>query len=616
MKTKWAAAWLALCLARCLLAGAPADLAAQIDGITAELAEISGLAQLKKIVYERISREQVSKLLEERVRENLKPEELRAEELALKKFGFVPPDFDLKTTTLELLSEQAAAFYDFRKKKLYLVDAGSELAERSALVHELGHALADQHFNLEKFIERARQDDDRSLARLAVMEGQATWLMSEYLAHRTGQSLKTSPALVEMMARMTEAGAAQYPVFARAPLYMRESLVFPYTQGLRFQHAVFEKLGKAAFTEVFHHPPESSQQILHPEKYLARIKPVACPPPQPAARRGLRTLAEGSIGELDHAILLRQYATAEDAEAVAPAWRGGNYQLLEAPDGKRVVLAYASEWASAEEAARFFRLYRRVLEGKWKRFEAASAEAARLAGRGDDGHFLVRREATRVTSLEGLAQPENATAALHCEYPGGALTRRLVTATLAAGVTLPLLAGGPVPRPAPEFVIKLVDGKQLLLSSFRGKVVALEFLLTTCPHCKTCSSIMNKLYKELGVKGFQPLGVAFNPMAGMFVPDYVKELGLTFPVGFAEREPVLGFLLHSVLERMLVPQLVIIDRQGIIRAQHAGDSPFFQDEENNLRKLVTELLQQPAANRPAPRAKAKAASSKPARAVK
>ncbi len=607
--------WLATALAGCALAGAPPDLAAEIDAITRELAEISGFRRLKKISYERISREQVGKLLEERVRENLKPEELRAEELALKKFGFVPPDFDLKKTTLELLSEQAAAFYDFRKKKLYLVDAGSELAERSALVHELGHALADQHFNLEKFIERARQDDDRTLARLAVMEGQATWLMAEYLAHRTGQSLKESPALVSMMARMTEAGAAQYPVFERAPLYMRESLVFPYTKGLLFQHALFEKLGKAAFTEVFRRAPESSQQILHPEKYLAGLKPVACTPPQPSARRGLKTLAEGSIGELDHAILLRQYATAEDAEAVAPAWRGGNYQLLEDPGGTRVVLAYASQWASAEAAERFFRLYRRVLAGKWKRFEAASAGAARLAGTGDDGHFLVRRDGAQVRSLEGLAQPETAAAALHYQYPGGALTGRLVAAMLAAGATLPLLAGGPVPRPAAEFVIKLTDGKQLLLSGYRGKVVALEFLLTTCPHCKTCSSIMNKLYQELGAKGFQPLGVAFNPMAGMFVADYIKELKLTFPVGFAEREPVLGFLQHSVLERMLVPQLVIIDRQGVIRAQHAGDSPFFQDEENNLRTLVADLLKDPGGKRAAPRAKPKSASSKPADAV-
>ncbi len=597
-------------LLRTLLLGAVAwwvqaaqapDLAAEIESTTRELTQISGLQQLKKVSHERIGRDQVKALLEQRVKENVKPEDLRVEELALKKFGFIPPDFDLVKTTLELLSEQAAAFYDFRQKKLFLVDTGSELAERSALIHELAHALADQHFNLEKFIARARQDDDRSLARLAVMEGQATWLMSEYLARRTGQSLKASPALARAMARMAELGAAQYPVFERCPLYLKESLLFPYSKGMLFQQAVFEKLGKAAFAEVFRRPPESSQQILHPEKYLAGVKPVACPPPSPVARRGFRTLGEGSIGELDHSILLRQYATAEDAEAVAPAWRGGSYELLEEKGGSRVVLAYASRWDSPAAAERFFGLYRRVLEGKWKRFEAGPASASRLAGRGDDGHFLLRAEGDTVTSLEGLERPEpapGAAAALDYQYSGGALTRRMVTAMLGLGITLPALLGAEVPRPAPEFVIKLPGGDQLLLSSFRGKVVALEFLLTTCPHCKVCSSIMNKLYKEYGAKGFQPLGVAFNPMAGMLVPDYMREMQLAFPVGVSEREPVYAFLQASPIERMLVPQMVFVDRKGFIRAQHAGDSPFFQDEEKNMRAQIETLLKEGAAARP------------------
>jgi peroxiredoxin len=599
---------IAALLALALECQAAPDLPGDIDAITRELAEISGFRQLKKISHQRISRAEVGRMLEERVKEHIKPEELRAEELALKKFGFVPPDFDLKKMTLELLSEQAAAFYDFRKKTLYLVETGSELAERSALVHELAHALADQHFNLERFIEHAKQDDDRSLARLAVMEGQATWLMSEYLAHRTGQSLKDSPALVQMMARMTESGAAQFPVFERSPLYMRETLLFPYSKGMLFQHAVFEKLGSAAFTEVFRRPPESSQQILHPEKYLAGVKPVSCVPPALAARRNYRTLAEGSIGELDHSILLRQYATPEDAEAVAPAWRGGNYQLLEEKGGARIALSYCVQWETPRMAERFFTLYPRVLEGKWKRFEAASAQDSRLAGLGDDGHFVVRLEGARVTSVEGVEAPDSAAVALHWEYPGGVLNRRFATLMLSLGISLPLLTGAEVPRPAPEFVLKLHDGKQLLLSSFRGKVVALEFLLTTCPHCKTCSSLMNNLYRELGPKGFQPLGVAFNPMSGLFVADYVRELKLDFPVGVAEREPVLNFLQHSPLERMLVPQIVFIDRNGVIRAQYSADHDFFKDEEKNMRAQVEALLKEPANRRNPARTKKPASS--------
>ena len=619
-KAFWRRCLVCLLAAALRVAGAPPaaarlpDLAAEIEGMTAELTRISGLRLLDKVRYEQISREEVARLLEERVQESLKPEELRVEELALKRFGFVPADFDLKKITLEVLSEQAAAFYDFKKKKLFLVEAESELTQRSALVHELAHVLADQHFHLERFIEGARQDDDRTLARLATMEGQATWLMYEYLAQQTGQSLKRSPALVKTMSQMTEISAAEYPALKRAPLYLRETLLFPYTQGLLFQQAVVEKLGQAAFAEVFRRPPASSQQILHPEKYLAGVKPLPCSPPAPADRRNYRTLADGSIGELDHAILLRQYVTGEAAQAVAPAWRGGSYQLLEQKGGQRVVLAYASQWGTPAAAQHFFRHYRQVLQGKWKRFEAGTESAASLEGRGDDGYFLLRRTGSKVTSLEGLERPEaaaKAARAIHYDYSGGALTGRLLSAIVGLGFSLPLLAGAEVPRPAPEFVIKLPNGRPLLLSSFRGKVVALEVLMTTCPYCKTCSAIMNKLYKEYGPRGFQALGVAFNPMAAMLVPDYAKELQLNFPVGVAEREPVLGFLQQSPLERMLVPQLIFIDRKGVIRAQHSGDSPFFADEEKSMREQIEALLKEPA-GRKTPGAKPKKAASKAA----
>lgn len=257
----------------------PDPLFGKIDEIVAELAKISGLTQLQKIDCERITKDRLEEFLKQRVKETVKPGEIRVEETALKKFGFVPTDFNLEKTTIELLSEQAAAFYDFRKKKLFLIDPGADALEYPALVHELAHALADQHFHLEKFIDRASKEDDSSLARLAVMEGQATWLMSEFLARRTGRSLKDAPMLVTLMSRASDLASGQYPVFSRAPLYLRETLMFPYRDGLLFQQAVIEKLGMAGFAEVFRKPPVSTQQILHPEKYFEeRQTPAACTP--------------------------------------------------------------------------------------------------------------------------------------------------------------------------------------------------------------------------------------------------------------------------------------------------------------------------------------------------
>src|SRR5260370_29032129 len=120
----------------------------------------------------------------------------------------------------------------------------------------------------------------------------------------------------------------------------------------------------------------------------------------------------------------------------------------------------------------------------------------------------------------------------------------------------------PVPRRAPEFVIQFPNGHQLLLSSLRGKVVAIEFLHTTCPHCQHASQVFSKLYTEYGSRGFQPVGVAFNDMANMYVDDFVKSNSVNYPVGFSPRDTVLDYLGVSAIERFVVPQIVWVDRKG------------------------------------------------------
>jgi hypothetical protein len=389
----------------------PDPLFTQIDGIVAELSAITGLAKLHKIDYDHIAKDQVARFMEQTIEDTARPEEIRAEELALKKFGFVPADFDLKKTMLALLTEQAAAFYDYRKKKLFVLDSTSDPLQGLALVHELAHALADQHFHLQKFVEGANRKDDSELARMAVMEGQATWLMFEQPMRKYGQSLKDSPELVALMSRAPEMAGGQFPVFEHAPLYIRESLLFPYTQGMLFQQALVQKLGQAAFTEVFRHPPVSTQQILHPEKYFAGVLPVVPPLPRWENRRHWRNLSEGAIGEFDHAVLLRQYAGEPESARIAPQGQGAYYRLLENKDDGRLVLLYSSDWASAAAARDFYALYQRVLKGKWKAFRADSQTGDSVAGQGDDGYFLLRLDGTRVTSVEGMNSPGEATAA-------------------------------------------------------------------------------------------------------------------------------------------------------------------------------------------------------------
>jgi peroxiredoxin len=161
-----------------------------------------------------------------------------------------------------------------------------------------------------------------------------------------------------------------------------------------------------------------------------------------------------------------------------------------------------------------------------------------------------------------------------------------------------------VPRPAAEFAIQMPNGKQALLSQYRGKVVALGFYFTTCPHCQVTCAFMERLSGQLGAKGFQPIGVAFNENANMLVPDFTRSMRLTFPFGPASRESVYDFLHEDPNARGTVPQMVLVDRKGVVRYQSppAGDDIFFK--EDTLRKRIEELLSEPA-GKPAAKSAAK-----------
>lgn len=382
------------------------QLCGQAAGIAAELADISGLKLHHPVPCDFITRDKVNEFLKQRVKESSSPEEIRAEELTLKKFGFVPQDFNLEQTTIDLLTEQAAAFYDYDKKKLFVTDTTSPETQSPVLAHELSHAIADQNFNLAKFIRQGRKSDDGATARMAIMEGQATWLMSEYLAHRLGESLKTSPALAKMMSALSDS-SGQYPVYDNSPLYLRQTLIFPYTKGMLFQQAVLEHDGSAAFAEVFQRPPVSTQQILHPDKYFAHAQPVDVALPDPGLPRGYKAVVGGTMGELDHEVLLEQYAGKEAAAEIGPHWRGASFELRENKKAARVVLLYAVEWDSPEMARRYFEAYRGVLSKKWKKMRVTSEDTGAVTGSGDDGGFQLHLDGSVVTSVEGLPPATN-----------------------------------------------------------------------------------------------------------------------------------------------------------------------------------------------------------------
>jgi Glutathione peroxidase len=151
-----------------------------------------------------------------------------------------------------------------------------------------------------------------------------------------------------------------------------------------------------------------------------------------------------------------------------------------------------------------------------------------------------------------------------------------------------------VPRPSPDFVITMLDGKKVNVAEYRGKVVALEILLTGCPHCQQASRTLSKLYQEYRPKGLQALGAAMNPDARENIPRFISENNVNFPVGIVSRDAAYAYLQQSIMAPLQMPQLVFIDRKGVIRGQYGGTSPFFQDEEKNMRAMIEKLLNESA----------------------
>lgn len=154
-----------------------------------------------------------------------------------------------------------------------------------------------------------------------------------------------------------------------------------------------------------------------------------------------------------------------------------------------------------------------------------------------------------------------------------------------------------LPRPAPKLVFNVPGKPPQDLSQYRGKVVALEFIFTTCPHCRAASKVMSKLQTEYAAKGLQVLDVAVNANADLLVDGFVKDLQPTFPVGWVMQNEMTAFMGFTD-GRFVVPQLALIDRKGVIHYQTPATENDDWDKmmnEDSIRKHIEELLHTTAA---------------------
>jgi peroxiredoxin len=172
------------------------------------------------------------------------------------------------------------------------------------------------------------------------------------------------------------------------------------------------------------------------------------------------------------------------------------------------------------------------------------------------------------------------------------MTKTLLAFFIAASMALGAdVASASNPRPAGEFSIHLENGKQVLLSSYKGKVVLMAFFLTTCPHCQHMAGILQTIQRDYAPKGVQILAGCFDDAAqanvGLFNEQYVKN---AFPVGWDPRASVVEFLHASLMQPLYVPVLTFIDRSGLVRQQYIGDETYLRDPDKNVRASLDAVL--------------------------
>jgi hypothetical protein len=314
-----------------------------------EVTEVGGVPFRRDVPLDFMSKADLVKYLRELFDAEYPADKARADQRTLTALGLLAPGVDLRRVRAQLLEDNVVGFYDERpgRKRLYAVSEHRQLtpANQIILSHELRHALQDQYMDLHQALPASVGDfDDRRLALMSLVEGDATLVMEKFLAKRMGFD-----------GSGFDLGALTMPpsmAMPEAPPVLRDQLILPYLLGRQFAAALFQKGGWPGVRGAWDRPPVSTEQVMHPEKYMAgeaaRVVAVTWAPP------GGRLLNEGVMGEMMARTLL-----GEGAEAAAAGWGGDAFKVWDL-EGRTLGL-WKSVWDTEADRREFLQALQAAL---------------------------------------------------------------------------------------------------------------------------------------------------------------------------------------------------------------------------------------------------------------
>ncbi len=377
------------------------------DTILKEVGQLRGLSAKNPVKSGFKTRPELQEIVVKDLDEEHSPAELKSQQKFLVRLGLIPRTYNIREESIKLLCEQIGGFYDPRTGEFYLVDWLELDEQKPVMAHELMHAVQDQNFNLRRFEKFPKDKGDQELAIQALIEGEATIVMFNYLFKAQGIDITKMPVPISSLLDLANnTDDKRFPVLSNSPRVIRETLEFPYIYGAAFVQqfvgkSSWEKVASLYTTDLI----ESTEQILHPEKALQREHPVEVKIPDVSNILGKDWhKSEVNVqGEYGYYETMVEFLDKDQAKTAAAGWGGDQYAFYDLPDKDDSVLVGMTNWDTEKDAEEFFQAYRdRSLKrySKAKRIGDEKSQTLFTVST-TEGMVLIERRGQDVLIIEG-----------------------------------------------------------------------------------------------------------------------------------------------------------------------------------------------------------------------
>lgn len=363
--------------------------------LESKVSRLRQLPFLNNPVYREVDRDELHQKLLDELQKESSPQEIENSRKVLVKFGFIDPKYNLSEEIVSLYDEQIGAYYDMEEKALFNIKGlplGKGLND-AVQAHELTHTLQDQNFHIKRLFDKTKDNDDERLAIQALIEGDATYVTQLFYVDSLNITFVWD--LISYL-------FIDQKKFNQAPLVLRENMLFPYVSGLSFVMNIYRNNGWSAVNACFKKPPLSTEEILHPEKYLlGNDPPIKVEMPElKQILLSYHLLEEDVMGEFNIRILFKKFLKNDDTLKMANGWGGDTYQLWEEKDQKDLFLIWISVWDTLKDAEEFYSGYHKLIAIKFPDAEKEDESDKHCLWKASNNWILLSKNEKQVLVIE------------------------------------------------------------------------------------------------------------------------------------------------------------------------------------------------------------------------